>query len=96
LLELFDFVGMFMMSLGLVLFLYGVFFIFGEGGFGYIKVLLLGFVGLVLMVVFVWYSFIFCYLLFDLCLFCNCNLMVFVIMMFIFVVVFFGGLLLVF
>jgi EmrB/QacA subfamily drug resistance transporter len=93
--ESFDFVGMLMMSPGLALFLYGVSSIPGEGGIGHAKVLVPGFVGLALMVAFVFYSFRPKHPLLDLRLFRNRNLAVSTITMFIFAASFFGGLLLV-
>ncbi len=93
--ESFDFIGMLMMSPGLALFLYGISSIPSEGTFFSAKVLGFTFVGLALLVAFVFYSFKPKHPLLDLRLFSNKQLTVATITMFIFAAAFFGGLLLV-
>ncbi|CCH80452.1 Multidrug resistance protein B homolog [Nostocoides japonicum T1-X7] len=93
--ESFDFVGMLMMSPGLALFLYGVSSIPGEGTFFNWKTEVFGVVGLLLMALFVVYSFKPKHPLLDLRLFRNRNLAVSIITMVIFAAAFFGALLLV-
>jgi EmrB/QacA subfamily drug resistance transporter len=95
--ESFDFLGMALMSPGLALFLYGVSSIPGaaNGDYGYTRVWLTAFVGLALVVAFVFHSFRPDHPLLDLRLFQNRELTVSLITMFLFVAAFFGGLLLV-
>ncbi len=95
--ESFDFLGMALMSPGLALFLYGVSSIPGAaaGEHGYTRVWVTGFIGLALVVAFVFHTFRPEHPLLDLRLFKNRNLTVSVITMFLFAAAFFGGLLLV-
>lgn len=93
--ESFDIVGMLMMSPGLAMFLYGISAIPGEGTFFSAKVMGWGTAGLVLLIVFVIYSFKPQHPLLDLRLFANRRLTAATVTMFIFAAAFFGGLLLV-
>ncbi|GAB3580914.1 DHA2 family efflux MFS transporter permease subunit [Calidifontibacter terrae] len=93
--ESFDVVGMLMMSPGLALFLYGISSIPSEGTFFSAKVLSFTFIGLALLVAFVFYSFKPKHPLLDLRLFKNKQLTIALLTMFIFAAAFFGGLLLV-
>ncbi len=93
--ESFDFLGMLMMSPGLALFLYAVSSIPGEGTFFNWKTEVFGSIGVLLMAIFVVYSFKPKHPLLDLRLFRNRNLAVSIITMIIFAASFFGALLLV-
>jgi EmrB/QacA subfamily drug resistance transporter len=93
--ESLDLVGVALMSPGLALFLFGISSIPGEGTINAPKVYVTMAVGLVLMGLFVWRSFVPEHPLLDLRLFRNRNLTVSTLTMFLFGAAFFGGLLLV-
>ena len=89
--ESFDFVGMLLLSPGLALLLFGVSSIPTEGTVIATRVLLPGFVGIVLIAAFVWHAFRPQYPLIDLRLFKNRELTLSVIGMFLFAMSFFGA-----
>ncbi len=89
--ESFDFKGMLMMSPGLALFLFGVSSIPGEGTVASAKVLIPVFVGLALVVVFVFHALRTKHPLIDLRLFANRNLTIAVVAMTLFSVAFMGA-----
>lgn len=93
--ESFDWLGMLLMSPGLALLLYGISSIPGEGTFVSRKVDIPAGIGLLMLVVFVWYSFRPAHPLLDLRLFRNRHLTISTVTMFVFTASFFGGLLLV-
>ena len=95
--ESFDFLGMALMSPGLASFLYGVSSIPGaaNGDYSYTRVWTTMFVGVVLVIAFVFHTFRPEHPLLDLRLFKNRNLTVAIVTMFLFAAAFFGGLLLV-
>jgi len=92
--ESFDFLGMLLLSPGLALFLFGVSSIPAEGTVAATRVLVPGFVGLVLVVLFVFHAFRPEHPLIDLRLFKNKQLTLSTTGMFIFAVAFFGAALL--
>lgn len=93
--ETFDFVGMLLMSPGLALFLYGISSIPDAGTVADPKVLVPGLIGLMLMVIFVFWALRKTHPLLDLTLFKNRNFTVAVIVMFLFSASFFGAMLIV-
>ena len=93
--ESFDWLGMFLMSPGLAMFLYGVSSIPGAGSFLNWKTEVFGTVGVLMIIAFVLHSFRPAHPLLDLRLFKNRNLTAATATMFIFAGAFFGGLLLI-